>query len=440
MKIAIWGHELTAWATAGLLAQAGNDVFLVNDTQTNDPITLMGSSIRNEPGLKDLISQQFDKQNLQFILSSSASLLSTHIISMNPAAFEQADLLVSRIANAHANKHHDDKPDADSCSTTQSNNLLIINQSHFGVGCTDKLQELLDIDKDQAVVYLAENISEGEALKNIRQPKSLTFGSTNEWASMMTRSLLRPFSSKLEQLLVMTPKEAEFAKLSITGMLALRIGYINELANLAEQLDVDIDVIKQSLGADPRIGHHYLSPGCGFGGNTFSQTTKGLANLLSEKRQSQLLDTVLQENEKQKELPFRKLWQYYECDIHNLNITLWGASFKPGSAALDSAPSLKIISALLAQQANIHIHDPEALENIEKLYDRHPQVHTYRDKYEALNQSDALLLLTEWPEYASPDYESMLERMQAPLIIDGRNLLSKELAESLGFTYYGIGR
>ncbi len=437
MKIAIWGHELTAWATAGLLAQAGNDVFLVNDTQTNDPVTLMGSSIRNEPGLKDLISQQFELKNLQFIHSGSASLLATHIISMNPAAFDQAELLVSRIADVHSDQLHSDKSHA---NKPDSSKLLIINQSHFGIGCTDKLQEQLDSDKDQVIVYLAENISEGEALKNIRQPKSLTFGSTNEWASMMTRALLRPFSSKLEQLLVMTPKEAEFAKLSITGMLALRIGYINELANLAEQLGVDIDVIKQSLGADPRIGHHYLSPGCGFGGNAFSQTTKGLANLLSEKRQSHLLDTVLQENEKQKEQPFRKLWRHYECDIHKLNITLWGASFKPGSAALDSAPSLKIINALIAQQANVHIHDPEALENIEKLYGGHPQVHTYRDKYEALNQADALLLLTEWPEYASPDFDNMLERMQAPLIIDGRNLLSKELAESLGFTYYGIGR
>ncbi|BBB28880.1 nucleotide sugar dehydrogenase [Neptunomonas japonica] len=422
MKIVIWGLELTAWATAGMLAQSGNDVFIVNDTHITDPVALMGSSISNEPGLKDLINQQFDKQNLQFIQSSSAALFSTHFLSMNPAEFEHAQHTVSQIAKQGLEK------------------VLIINQSHFGVGYTDKLQKILDIEKDQVVVYLAENISEGEALKNIRKPTSLTLGSTSEWASMMTRSLLRPFSSQLEQLLVMTPKEAEFAKLSITGMLALRIGYINELANLAEQLDVDIEVIKQSLGADPRIGHHYLAPGCGFGGNTFSQTIKGLANLLSEKRQSQLLDTVLEENEKQKEQPFRKLWRHYECDIHNLNIAIWGVSFKPGSAALDSAPSLKIISALTAQQASVHIHDPEALENIEKLYGEHPQVHTYRDKYAALNNADALLLLTEWPEYASPDCEEMKERMLTPLIIDGRNLFSKELLESLGFTYYGIGR
>jgi UDPglucose 6-dehydrogenase len=422
MKIAIWGQELTAWATAGMLAKSGNDVFIVNDTQVTDPVTLMGSTISNEPGLKDLIGEQFEKHNLQFIHSNAASLLATHFLSMNPAEFEQAQHTVTQIA-----KHH-------------SGQVLIINQSHFGVGYTDKLQTILDIEQDQVVVYLAENISEGEALNNLQKPTSITFGSTNEWASMMTRSLLRPFGSQLEQILVMSPKEAEFAKLSITGMLALRIGYINELANLAEQLHVDIDVIKQSLGADPRIGHHYLAPGCGFGGNTFSQTIKGLADLLAEKRQSQLLDTVLQENEKQKEQPFRKLWRHYECDIHNLNIAIWGVSFKPGSAALDSAPSLKIISALTAQQANIHIHDPEALENIEKLYGEHPQIHTYHDKYEALNNADALLLLTEWPEYASPNYDEMKERMQTPLIIDGRNLLSKELLISLGFTYYGIGR
>jgi UDPglucose 6-dehydrogenase len=436
MKIAIWGHELTAWATAGVLAQAGNDVFIVNDTSITDPVTLMGSSIRNEPGLKDLITDQFTKQRLQFIHSGSASLLSIHILSMNPAAYEQATLAVQTIANTQALN----TLAVNDAAKQSSEKLLIINQSHFGVGYTDKLQALLDSDKDQVVAYLAENISEGEALNNLRHPKSITFGCTNEWASMMIQALLRPFSAHLEQLLVMTPKEAEFAKLSITGMLALRIGYINELANLAEQLNVDIDVIKQSMGADPRIGHHYLNPGCGFGGNTFSQTIKGLANLLAEKRQSQLLDTVLQENEKQKEQPFRKLWQHYECDIHNLNIAIWGVSFKPGSAALDSAPSLRIISALIAQQANVHIHDPEALENIDKLYRGHPQVHTYQDKYEALNNADALLLLTEWPEYWSPDFEMIQARMQAPLIIDGRNVFNKALLESLGFTYYGIGR
>ena len=259
-------------------------------------------------------------------------------------------------------------------------------------------------------------------------------------ATLTVESLFRPFSNQIENRFVMSPKEAEFTKLSVIGMLALRIGYINELANLGEQLGVDIDVIRRGMGADPRIGRHHLAPGCGFGGNTFPQTLNSLAQLLSQTTESTLMQTVLQENEKQKELPFRKLWQHYECDLRDRKIAIWGASFKPGSASLDAAPSLKVIDAIVAQQAEVRIHDPEALENVQHLYHDSEYVKTIATKYDALKNVDALLVLTEWPEYWSPDFEVMLKQMKTPLIIDGRNIFNREQIESLGFTYYSIGR
>jgi UDPglucose 6-dehydrogenase len=252
--------------------------------------------------------------------------------------------------------------------------------------------------------------------------------------------LYRPFSRQLEHFFIMSPREAEFTKLSIIGMLALRIGYINELANLGELLDVNIDVVRRAMGTDPRIGKHHLSPGCGFGGNTFPQIIDSLAQLLSETRQSTLLQTVLQENEKQKEQPFRKLWRHYDCNIQDMNFAIWGASFKPGSASLDGAPSLKVIDAIASQQANLRVHDPEAHENIQRLYHHNPRVKVISSKYDALRNVDGLLLLTEWPEYWSPDYELMLKQMRTPLIIDGRNVFNREQIESLGFTYYRVGR
>ena len=236
------------------------------------------------------------------------------------------------------------------------------------------------------------------------------------------------------------PKKPEFAKLSIMGMLALRIGYINELANLAELLDVDINVIRQCMGADPRVGKHHLAPGCGFGGNSFPQIIDNLASLLVEKHQSKLLDTVLKENEIQKEQPFRKLWRHYQCDISSLNIAIWGASFKPGSSALDSAPSLKNIEAIIAQQAFAHIHDPEALTNIKNTFPDNPMLRTVEDKYKVLEGADALLILTEWPEYCNADLSTMYRAMKAPVIIDGRNIYDRNEVENHGFTYYCIGR
>ena len=422
MKLAIWGHELTAWATAGALARSGNDVYFVSRSQIKDPITLMGSSIRNEPGLRDLIEDEFASKRMRFAQVRTALGIQTHVLSMNPSQFDEAEKIVGEIA------------------AKAEGPVLIINQSHFGVGASDRLQALLDRRKKQVVVYFAENISEGEALQRIRSPKSMVIGCSDEAARLTVEALFRPFTTQLEQMFVMSPKEAEFTKLSIIGMLALRIGYINELAKLAEQLDVDIDVIRRGMGADPRIGWHHLAPGCGFGGNTFPQTLASLVQLLSEQSESMLMQTVLAENEKQKELPFRKLWQHFKADLRGRKIAIWGASFKPGSASLDSAPSLRVIDAIVAQQAEVRLHDPEALENVHKRYHDNEYVKTIGGKYDALKNADSLLLLTEWPEYWSPDFELMRKQMKTPVIVDGRNVYQREQVESLGFTYYGVGR
>jgi len=422
MKIVVWGSELTAWVTAAALAQTGNDIYLVSNSQITDPITLMGSSIRNEPGLRDLVLDGFEQKRIRLVQTRTALGIQAHVLSMNPSEFDNAYRIVEQLAGKAEGP------------------LLVINQSHFGVGATDRLQALLDQRKKQVAVYFAENISEGEALERIRNPKSLILGSDDEAATLTVKALFRPFSKQLEHLFVMRPREAEFTKLSIIGMLALRIGYINELANLGEQLGVDIDVIRDGMGADPRIGRHHLAPGCGFGGNTFPQTLDSLAQLLSEKNESTLLKTLLQQNEKQKELPFRKLWKHYRADLHDRKIAIWGASFKPGSASLDAAPSLRVIDAIVAQQAEVRVHDPEANENVHHLYHDNAYVKVINGKYDALKNVDALLLLTEWPEYWSPDFELMLKQMKSPVIIDGRNIFDREQLESLGFTYYGIGK
>jgi len=422
MKIVIWGQELTAWVTAAVLAQTGNDVRLVSESKVKNPLALMDGSIQREPYLKDIIEEVFAKKRLQFVSEQAALACHNHILSLNAHDFDLAQSIVRKIGN------------------TSQDELLIINQSHFGVGSTDRLQSLLNTNQEQTVAYFAENISEGEAIERIRKPKSITLGCSSEKSTIIIRSLLRPFCDEIEHFFVMTPKEAEFSKLATMGMLALRIGYINELANLSEQLDVNIDVIRQSLGADPRIGRHYLSPGCGFGGNNFPQTIKSLAGLLAEKNfKSELLDTIIEENENQKEIPFRKLWQHFQCHIRDLNIAIWGASFKPGSASLDGAPSLMNIDAIIAQKGKVRIHDPEALDNVNKRYAQNQLIETFSDKYKALENADALLLLTEWPEYRSPDFWEMKKVMKNPVVIDGRNVFNRDLLERQGFTYYGIG-
>jgi len=223
-------------------------------------------------------------------------------------------------------------------------------------------------------------------------------------------------------------------------MLALRLGYINELANLADQLNVDISVVQEGMGSDPRVGHHYLAPGCGFGGQNFAAYVSTFSGILQQQRETSLLKTVLDENELQKELLFRKLWQYYQGDIRGKTVAIWGASFKPGTASIDHAPSIKVIDALISQGVRVRLHDPEAVANLQLHY-RDEELITYAEELlEAAEGADALLLVTEWAEYWSPDYVGLLAKMRTPLIIDGRNIFDRDMLTQYGFEYIGVGR
>ena len=421
MQITIWGNELLAWTSAAALAESGNDVTIVAHTQQEE--TEAEFKVSNEPELEQLIQKELKSGRLTISTEQEGiSHATNHILALNPDQYATAETLVNRLKDKYAS------------------NLLIINQSNFGVGSSDQLQNHLNLDDNQVITYIPDMLSEGSALKDYKSPETIIAGCSSEWAMVNIRALLRPFCQTLKQWLTMTPTEAEFTKFANTGMLALRLGYINELANLADQLNVDIEVIRQGMISDPRIGPHYLNPGCGFGGLHFQQYIEGLSALMSEARNSKLLDTVLIENEKQKEHPFRKLWRYYACDLQGKTISLWGLSFKPGTASIDNAPSLKVISSLLAQGCKVQVHDPEAMDNIKEHFSKEEGISFFNNRYDALQSSDALLLLTEWPEYWSPEYKDMLKRMHHPLIIDGRNIFDKELLESLGFTYYGVGR
>lgn len=423
MKVTIWGNELLAWTSAAALAESGNHVVLVNNEHELPDEVETEFKVSNEPGLEQLLTEAKATGRL----AMGTDLLginhaSVHILALNPDQFATAELLIARLSAKH------------------SNNLLIINQSNFGVGSTDRLQNQLDACNNQIISYTPNMLAEGTALQDYKTPLTYIIGCTNDWAMLNIKALFRPFSQVTTQWLLMTSKEAEFTKFANTGMLALRLGYINELANLADQLDVDIEVIRAAMITDPRIGPHYLHPGCGFGGLHFQQYIEALSELLSETRNSKLLDTVLTENEKQKEQPFRKLWRHYDCDLEKRTISIWGLSFKAGTASIDNAPSLKIIDALLAQNCTIQVHDPEAMSNIQKYFGDHSTLTYCDNSYDALKGSDALLLLTDWPEYWSPDLDKMKELMINPLIIDGRNLLDKDLLVNSGFKYYGVGR
>ncbi len=423
MNVKVYGADLSAWVAAACLARSGNQVIIEGpDDQRDKPLEEI-SAIRDEPGLLDQIADQIAKgQLLRSNHNDPHSHADIHWLALQPNEQSKAESLVQKLAREIPQ------------------NLLIINQCNFGVGYTDQLQSTLDLEKDQAVVYIPDNLQEGKALQGFSQPKRIILGTESQWALTMTRSLIRPYLQNIEHLQVMTAREAEFTKFAVTGMLAIRLGYINELANLADEMNVDIDVIRDGMGADPRIGRHYLSPGCGFGGQNFSNYIARFSDLFETQRKNSLLKTVISENEIQKELLFRKLWKHYQCNLNGKTVTLWGASFKPGTASIDNAPSLKLIEALLAQNVTVKVHDPEALENIREYFGDISLLQLCHDPYSAATHSDALMLVTEWPEYWSPDYNKLASLMNTPLILDGRNIFDREALELYGFTCKGIGR
>lgn len=421
MKVKVYGADLTAWVAAACMARAGNDVQIEGpQSQLEKPLHDI-SALRDEPGLLDQIQLQMQTGRLKRTGAQDIEA-DIHWLALEHNEIEKAQNIIHILAKA------------------VPENLLIVNQCNFGVGATDELQNILSEELNQAIVYIPSNLQDGKALQGFSQPNRITIGSENNWAITTTRALIKPFLQNIEHLLLMTSREAEFTKLAITGMLAIRIGYINELANLADQMDVDIETIREGMGADPRVGNHYLSPGCGFGGLSFNQNIARFSETFEKRGKDSLLKTVISENEIQKELLFKKLWQHYRCNLTDKTVSVWGASFKPGTASIDNAPSLKLIDALLAQGVHVKVHDPEALGNLLNHYHNETNISFCNNAYDAIKDSDALLLVTEWPEYWSPDYLRLLKDMHMPLIIDGRNIFDRKVLEIYGFTYIGVGK
>ncbi len=237
---------------------------------------------------------------------------------------------------------------------------LLINQSVFPVGSTEQLQTgLREQGAATPVVCLPDTLQEGMALASFTRPHHLLLGCDDREAEVTMRELLRPYNRRRDVLQVMQPREAEFTKVAISGMLATRLSYMNDMALLAEELGVDIDVIRQGVGSDPRIGEAYLYAGCGFGGPGFSRDVMNLTDTLRRRRVgAELLEQVLQINERQKEVLFRKFWRHYDGEVDRRRVTLWGAAFKPGSDRVDNGPALRLIEALWAQGVDVHVHDP----------------------------------------------------------------------------------
>lgn len=430
MYLDVYGDTLCAMISASALASTGNQVFLHVPEGTISKQLANGQCPYREPGLADLMAEQSQSGRLVLTGMNVPPAQQSKVIwlALSPDAVYLAQSIVSSLP---VNKAHQ---------------WLVVNQSTFPVGTSEALQQALtnhesEANAGSAVVSLPDLLTEGDALQGFMRPGSWLLGADQDWARDMTAELLRPFNRRRQGILNMLPREAEFTKLAITGMLATRLSYMNDMANLADSLDVDIERVRRGMGADKRIGDAYLYPGCGFGGLSFSRDVMSLASTLHVSGlQAQLLDEVLHINERQKEALFRKLWRHYGTSLRGRRVAIWGAAFKPESSRIDNSPALKLLEALWAQGVEVHVHDPSALRSLAEWAGEREDLVLHTDPYEAVVGADALMLVTEWKTYWSPDLLRLKMNMSTPLLLDGRNIWDPTFIKQSGFEYYGIGR
>ncbi|MWJ28203.1 nucleotide sugar dehydrogenase [Halomonas sp. ZH2S] len=424
MRVLIHGSELTAATAAAALSWVGHQVQWL--PHADMPWTNLREVdwLKREPHLLDQIHRSCHDGTLEICSDvGPAAVPDVLWLSLSPSQRNAADSLVHEVERNHPG------------------GLVLVNNSTFPVGETERLASLVGTNTHYSVA-LPDMLEEGRAWDMFTRPNRWLLGCDEATGESTVRELLRAFNRRSEVFQRMPRRAAELTKLAINGMLATRISYMNEVAGLADTLGVDVEYVRQGMGADTRIGFEYLYPGCGFGGPNFSRDLMRLADVQSSSgRYSELLKQVLDINEKKKETLFRKLWAHFQGDLNGRTVAIWGAAFKPGTARIEHAPVLTLLKALWAQGVNVRLHDPAAIPALlEEVGQRDDLLTFSEDPYQACEGADALMLVTEWKLYWNPDWARLAGLLKENLLLDGRNIYDPSFVAGCGLHYRGIGR
>ena len=419
MKLAILGEDLVAWTLAGALASTGCQVSMTACTLPD------ANSEELEPDLFTLLTQQLASERL--VLSCGVQALAEQGVS----------LLIDAREHLNAEQLY---------QTLQQLGFppVVALVQAVPLGTTDTLQTRLQQEAQvaTAVVYWPNFIQAGRALQSFTRVEQLLVGSQDKRAVAMIKRLMVPFNRSQDRFKEVTASEAELTKIAINGMLATRISYMNELAALATCKGIDIEAVRQCMGADSRIGYQYLYPGCGFAGAAFSHSLTQLEKELVSVNAGDagLLASVQRINAQQKDLLFQKLWRFYKADLAGKRVAIWGAAYKPNTASVSGSPALHLIQTLLDNGVTVQVYDPRALPNLQQRLGKPSGLQFCASAEAALEQADALMLITEWKEFWNADLQNLKNRMRTPLLLDGRNVYEPALLAEQGWIYSGVGR
>lgn len=439
MRISIVGTGYVGLVAGACLSEVGNDVLCIDVNEEKIQQLKKGIISIYEPGLKAIVDSNLARKKLSFSSSIKQGVEHGEVIFIavgtppdeDGSADLQYVLKVAESIGKHINGYK-----------------VVVNKSTVPIGSADRVKQAITASMTESantadfdVISNPEFLKEGSAVDDFMKPERIIVGSDSPRAIEIMHKLYAPFARNREKIISMDTRSAELTKYAANAMLATKISFMNEMANLAEILGADIESVRKGIGSDPRIGYHFIYPGCGYGGSCFPKDVKALIKIADDVGyDSKIVKSVEVVNEKQKTRLFTKIRDFYNNELQGKTFALWGLSFKPNTDDIREAPSRVLIDMLIAAGARIQAYDPAAMDNIRRAYQNFEQLSLCDSASEALENADALIIVTEWNAFRSPDYSEIKTRLKSPVIFDGRNLYNVEEMSASGFEYFSIGR
>ena len=432
MNLAVVGTGYVGLVAGTCFAESGNDVICV-DIDGKKVATLKGGKVPfYEPGLAELVRRNLEEQRLSFTTDLATAVRQSSVVFIavgTPQGLDGNANIEQVVATSKA------------IAQAMDGYRVVVNKSTAPVGTADQIRVVMAgaTAHPFAVVANPEFLKEGAAVEDFMKPDRVVLGGEDPQAIELLKELYEPFVRTGNPILVMDARSAEMSKYAANAMLAMKISFINEVANLCEKAGADVGEVRRAIGLDRRIGPHFIFPGVGYGGSCFPKDIRAMIAMRGETGlELPLLRGVEQVNERQKGILVEKVKRHFGPDLSDRTFAVWGLSFKPRTDDMRDAPSITVIESLLKAGATVQAYDPEATAEAKKVFaDR---IRYHRRNYDALKGADALLIITEWNEFRRPNFRYIKELLKNPIVFDGRNIFDPEELRRLGFTYYSIGR
>ena len=434
MKIAVVGTGYVGLVSGVCFAEMGNDVTCIDIDADKVKTLQSGKTPIYEPKLQDVMVKNTDEGRLTFTTSLPDGIKEAEVIFLAlptpPAEDGSADLqYVLAVANE--------------IGENLDHFAVVVNKSTVPVGTSDKVREAISAkyDGEFDVVSNPEFLREGLAVDDFLNPDRIVVGTSNEKSKAKMTELYKPLTDKGSELFIMDIRSAELTKYASNAFLATKISFMNEIANMCELLGANVDSVRDGVGSDTRIGKKFLNAGIGYGGSCFPKDVQALHRTAMEHDYNfSILDAVTDVNSYQKLRIVNKIKHYFSDELKGKKVAVWGLAFKPETDDIREAPALEIITGLLKEGVEVSAYDPEATGNVKRLYEHAQELEFVDDKYDAVENADALVIATEWAEFKDADLQSIKAKLKNPVIFDGRNIYNQAEMKQAGFEYFGIGR